>query len=78
MHANPNELPPEAAQAAVLGLLTDAEVQRPWSVAELEREIGDRVRTADALTRLYAAGLVHRFDEFVFATRAAVRAGELR
>jgi hypothetical protein len=29
MHANPNELPPEAAQAAVLGLLTDAEVQRP-------------------------------------------------
>jgi hypothetical protein len=70
--------PPEQIQAAVLGLLTDPEVQRPWSVAELEREIGDRVRTADALTRLYAAGLIHRLDEYVFATRAAVRGVELR
>jgi hypothetical protein len=72
-------IPPEQVQAAVLGLLTDTEVQRPWSLAELEREIGDRIRTADAVTRLYAAGLVHRLgDGFVFATRAAVRADELR
>jgi hypothetical protein len=78
MQANPSDLPPEAAQAAVLDLLTDAEVQRPWSIGELKREIGHPVRTADAVARLYAAGLVHRLDEFVFATRAAVRGGELR
>jgi HD-like signal output (HDOD) protein len=71
-------IPPEQAEAAVLGLLTDAEVQRPWAVAELEREIGHPVRTADAVARLYAAGLVHRFGEFVFATRAAIRGVELR
>jgi hypothetical protein len=69
---------PEQAEAAVLGLLTDAEVQRPWSLAELERELDNHVRTVDAVRRLYAAGLVHRLGEFVFATRAAVRGGELR
>jgi hypothetical protein len=72
-------IPPEQVEAAILGLLTDAEVQRPWSVDELEREIGHPVRTADAVARLYAAGLVHRLDGgFVFATRAAVRGVELR
>jgi hypothetical protein len=79
MQDDRNTMPAESAEAAVLGLLTDAEVQRPWSVAELEREIGHHVRTLDAVARLYAAGLVHRLDGgFVFATRAAVRASELR
>jgi hypothetical protein len=71
-------VPPEQAEAAILGLLTDAEVQRPWSVAELEREIGHHVRAVDAVARLYAAGLIHRVGGFVFASRAAVRASELR
>jgi hypothetical protein len=56
----------------VLGWLTDDEDQRPWSKAELDREVGDENRVHDALVRLVGAGLVHRCGEFVFATRPAV------
>ena len=62
----------------MLSLLVDSEAQRPWSASEMEPEIGDRVRSADALAALYAVGLIHRLGEFVFATRAAVRAERLR
>jgi hypothetical protein len=57
---------------AILGLLIDSPV--PWSVLEVEREIGDEIATADGLARLARAGLIHRFDGFVFATRTAARA----
>jgi hypothetical protein len=62
----------------VLDLLVDAEIQRPWSVEEVNREIGNPIAAADALDALHAAGLVHRTtDGFVFATRAAVRYHEI-
>jgi hypothetical protein len=63
----------ELAQKGVLGLLLGSESQRPWSVAELERERGDHLGTVDAVASLHAAGLVHRCGEFVCASRAAVR-----
>ncbi len=63
--------------AAVLALLLDSDNQRPWSTDKLLREIGDRVTMADSLARLFAAGLVHRCGEFVFATRPALRAARL-
>jgi hypothetical protein len=62
--------------SAVLGLMIGHDNQRPWSVDEVAREIGSPVKTTDALARLYAAGLVHRLDGFVFATWAAMRSIE--
>lgn len=50
----------------------------PWSVQEIVRELGDKNDALDALSRLQRMGLVHRLGEFVFPTRAARRAAELR
>ena len=33
--------------------------------------LGDDTSTDDSLARLHALGLVHRFDDFVCATRSA-------
>jgi hypothetical protein len=57
---------------AIVLLLLDRESQRPWSEQEIEREIGCNV--TDSLARLYAAGLIHRLESFVWATRAALMA----
>ena len=59
-------------QKAVLGLLLRPNDQRPWSVAEIEREVGEMLATADAIAVLHAAGLIHRCGDFVFASRAAL------
>jgi hypothetical protein len=48
-----------------------------WSVDEVAREYGDRMRAEDALENLRGAGLIHRCGEFVFATRAAVRSAQI-
>jgi hypothetical protein len=64
-------------QTILLLLLGDGE-QRHWSESEIELEIGRHLPTVDALARLQAVGLIHRCGEFVFATRAAVRADALR
>ncbi len=48
-----------------------------WAVDEIARELGDRLRATDGVGRLYAAGLVHRLDGFVFPSRAAARANAL-
>jgi hypothetical protein len=61
--------------SAVLGLLLDPESERPWSVDEVTRELGRD--PADSLVRLHGAGLVHRMDGFVWASRAALAADEL-
>jgi hypothetical protein len=62
----------------ILEWLTDGDAQRPWSVDEVIREYGDRSQTLDALSRLHGVGLIHRSGDFLWATRAAVRAGEVR
>jgi DNA-binding HxlR family transcriptional regulator len=62
-----------ANQGTVLAALIYTENQRPWSMEEIVREIGDEIMVTDAIANLRAAGLVHRTsDNFVFATRAAV------
>ena len=62
----------------MLDLLLHGEAAGPWAEEELIREIGDRVVVEDALARLFGVGLVHRLaGNFVFPSRAAVRATEL-
>jgi hypothetical protein len=61
--------------AAILGLLINDGNHRPWSVDEIVREIG--WDTTDSLNRLYGAGLIHRQEGFVWATRAAVMVDEI-
>jgi hypothetical protein len=76
MHTQPN--PGESEEfarldGAILGLLVNRVEQRPWSEAEIIREVGRHGNIPDGLDRLHQAGLVHRWDGLVSATRAAVR-----
>jgi hypothetical protein len=41
----------------ILELISDDDVQRPWSVDEIVREMGSRPTTIDGLGRLYGSGL---------------------
>ncbi len=92
MHSQPNPAATAGtAEAsfdeALLGLLID---DHPglWSLAELNRSLTSSSQTTDggeppthdtedAVERLYAAGLIHRVGQFVFATRAAHTAQRL-
>jgi hypothetical protein len=67
----------DCAERAVLGLLLYSEFWGPWSDAELDRAIDGEIPAGDAVAGLHAAGLVHRCEGFVWATRAAVRASRL-
>ena len=62
---------------AMLALLLTPEEQRPWSLDEVAKEMGEKIDTVDSLARLHAAGLIHRCGEFVFAARAALIAERL-
>jgi hypothetical protein len=69
----------DRTEASILDMLVGSERPGLWSVAELGLEIGDEIAAVDAVGALHRAGLVHRTSEgFVFATRAAIRASELR
>lgn len=65
------------ADGVILSLLTERDEQRPWSVDEIVREYGKGNDATDALNRLYGAGLIHRMGEYVWATRAAIRADDI-
>jgi hypothetical protein len=77
MHNEPSPAEAEAdADATVLEFLT--ETPRLWSLPELGRAVGDNLTATDAVARLHAAGLAHRLGDFVFSSRAAERATQLR
>jgi hypothetical protein len=79
--SNPSPTPAEREQEAdgvILSWLTEDDAQRPWSVDEIVREYGEPNNANDALSRLHGSGLIHRHGEFVWATRAALRADEIR
>jgi hypothetical protein len=62
--------------AGIISLLVDVDATRPWAFDEIAREIGSD--PTDSLNRLYGGGLIHRLDGFVWASRAAVMADEIR
>jgi hypothetical protein len=79
MQENPTLTPmqQDAQQdAGIISLLVDVDATRPWSFEGIAREIGSN--PTDSLRRLYGGGLIHRLDGFVWATRAAVMADEIR
>ena len=67
----------ENSELTVLTLLLDARTPWVWSIEELARELGSELDAHDAVASLRAAGLVHRCNDFVFATRAAARFSRL-
>lgn len=54
----------------IFRLLIRPEMQRPWSVDELARYVN--ADPSKSLDRLYANGLIHRLEGYVWATQAAV------
>ena len=48
-----------------------------WSISELKRLVGDPPGVDDAIARLHALGLIHKLDEYVFASRAAAHVHKL-
>jgi len=81
MHDQRNDLTPAEQEVhddtAVLNLLLHDTGRTPLSVEEVIREIGRRINALDALARLHGSGLIHRCEDYVFATRAARRSREL-
>jgi predicted transcriptional regulator len=62
---------------AVLGLMLDIDQQRPWSEVEIAREISTPGHVPASLKRLRTAGLIHRWNDLVTASRSAVRFHEI-
>lgn len=62
--------------SSILEALLADDAARPWSIAEVEREIDSR-EAVDGLGRLARAGLIHRHDGFVWASRPALEAAAL-
>jgi hypothetical protein len=60
----------------ILDTLLDSDAARPWSMAEIEREM-ESWEASDGVGRLVRAGLVHRVGDFVWASRAAIAARPL-
>jgi hypothetical protein len=78
MHDQPNQSTIERdnqTDSAILMVLLSETSHRPWSVDEIAREMG--YDPTDSLRRLYGGGLIHRMDDFVWATRAAAMADEI-
>jgi hypothetical protein len=67
----------EKVRRAILVLLVSSGSERPWSLGELEAEVDDPDAVQDGVRQLQGLGLVHRCEEFVWPTRAAVTADEL-
>ena len=82
MQDQPNEAAPERvadlSQNVLLFLMLGDPSPGLWSTEELSKALGDPIATHDALTELHAYGLVHRQGEFVWPTRAAVRAVQVQ
>lgn len=78
MNPQPSSVCSRQVEAVILSMLLNSDGGCVWSVEELIRELSSsRIEVLDGLAGLEAAGLIHRLDEFVFATRAAWRCDSL-
>jgi len=84
MHEEPNPacgptpIDLDDTERAVMMILLLSDPPAPWAVSEIALQLGSEMHALDAVESLHAAGLVHRFGEFVFPTRPAVRAHQLQ
>jgi hypothetical protein len=79
MHDEPTPDPAERdaeREASVLQMLLDEDGARPWSFAEIDRELS--FDPTDCLRRLRGAGLLHRLEDFYWPTRAALVAEQIK
>jgi HD-GYP domain-containing protein (c-di-GMP phosphodiesterase class II) len=74
----PQDAPILVIEARILDRLTDWEDQHPWSVEELTRALGYRLTVEAALRNLDSLGLIHRCDDLIFPTRAALHSPQLK
>ena len=65
----------ETVDRTVMLILLDREQPWPRSIDDLSRELGQDA--SDSVARLKGAGLLYTLDQFVWPTRAAVRAEQL-
>ena len=79
MQDQPNAVAIEDDQidSSILSLLLHDGGPDIWSIHDIAREMGDAVNASDGVDRLHAAGLLHRWGDFVMVTRAAWRSAEL-
>jgi hypothetical protein len=72
------EVDDKLIEQALFATITVKDEQRPWSVEELKRSIGDDpLGVEDAIARFASEGVIHRLGDFVWATRAAMTADEV-
>jgi hypothetical protein len=82
MQANRSDCPSPADEPQRIVLMVLLADDKPWSRAELQRELsgssGDPVDPSDAINALYASGLIHISCDLVFPSRAACLMDELQ
>ncbi len=61
----------------ILSIILEPGFHGTWTTQEIARAFGDETATADALAGLHAHGLIHRHQEYVFASRSAARLIEI-
>lgn len=67
---------PENFQRQILMLVLWAGDE--WcTIEELSRKVGDLIDALDAMSALSDAGLIHRQEQYVFPTRAAIHLHDL-
>jgi hypothetical protein len=73
-----HRLSDEARENGLLNRMLVESPSYPWSVDEIARELQDPLGAEDSIRSLVEAGLAHRSGGFVWPSRAARRAAELR
>ena len=68
---------PTRLDGVILNLLVSEDTQRPWTEAEIARAINTPGHLPTALKRFRMAGLIHRWNDLVSASRPAVRFHEI-
>jgi predicted transcriptional regulator len=80
MHTQPKQADADGfarLERVILGLLVYKH-RHPWSIEEIEREIGtESTNVPPAIHRLDEAGLIHSWDDLVCPTHALMRAHEI-